>query len=107
MLTYPISSGFGRAIEDLFNDSSVAWGLLGGNEGVNPLNEGARPGEIDRIAIDRARKLRATLEGYVMVMASEAEELGDEEVPRLRAEATALLVALRELMRHFPEAFIK
>lgn len=48
--------------------------------------------------------LRAQLEGYVINMASEYGEFGDSELPRLCAEATGYLIALRELARHVPEA---
>jgi hypothetical protein len=52
---------------------------------------------------DRARQLRSVLEGYVVGMANELDELGEEERPRLVAEARATLVALRELNRFFPK----
>lgn len=38
-----------------------------------------------------------TLESYVISMADEIDELGEEERPRLQAEARATLIALREI----------
>jgi len=105
MKVYPMSEPLNRALEDLFDDPSVAFGLLGIDEGSSSENSRAQPLDLRIAEGERARRLRAVLERYVLDMAAEREELGEEELPRLRAESTAMLVALRELMRHFPEAF--
>jgi hypothetical protein len=105
MNKYPVSSQLRGAIEVLFNDPSVGLGFLGRGIDFLPLS-GKEPSLSPNMsAADRARMLREKLESYVMQMAAEAEELGEEEVPRLRSETTATLVVLRELQRHFPEAF--
>jgi hypothetical protein len=51
---------------------------------------------------DRVRQLRETLEGWVIAMSNELDELGEEEQPRLEAEARATLIALREVNWLFP-----
>ena len=56
--------------------------------------------------VERARMLRRKLETHVIHMAGESEELGDAaETLRLRTESIGVLIALRELWLHFPEAF--
>jgi hypothetical protein len=50
--------------------------------------------------------LRTKLEGYIVNMAAESEELADvAESVRLRTESVGTLIALRELWVHFPEVF--
>ena len=46
------------------------------------------------------------MEAHILEMAAESEELQDkEETARLRAESVGMLIALRERLLHFPEAF--
>ena len=106
MLKYPVSASLRDAIEVLFDDPSIGLGLLGRGLDFLPASDKEEAFSPNLDASIRARRLRDKLEGYVAQMAAEAEELGPDEVPRLRAETTATLVALRELQSHFPEAFI-
>ena len=56
--------------------------------------------------LERAKMLRKKLEENVSNMAAESEEYGcEEETKRLRSETIAMLIALRELFLHLPEAF--
>ena len=105
MTNYPISDQLRTAIESLFEDPSIAFGLLG--QGVEWLPDTDREESYSPNAApsERAKRLRKSLESYVRQMATEVAELGPDELPRLRAETTATLVVLRELHRHFPEAF--
>ena len=48
---------------------------------------------------DRIDGLERTLVTYVVQLAVELEELGESERPRLKAEARATLVAIREVRR--------
>ncbi|MEO8069115.1 MAG: hypothetical protein ABI599_15565 [Flavobacteriales bacterium] len=102
---YPISTSLRSSIESLFEDHSVAEGLLGIElDGLSRFD--AEPAMNPTLSpAERAASLRRRLEGYVSLMAAELKELGEDEAPRLRAEATATLVGLRELWRHFPEGF--
>ncbi len=64
-----------------------------------PLSQSLSPAE-------RARQLRNRLEGYLVQMPKEREELDSpEESARLRFEAVGLVLALREIWHHFPEGF--
>lgn len=48
---------------------------------------------------ERMARLESTLVRYVVQLAAELDELGEEEQIRIEAEARATLVALRELRR--------
>jgi hypothetical protein len=53
---------------------------------------------------DRMAKLRGTLEEFVVQMAAESTELGcPETTDTLRMQSIGILIALREVQRHFPE----
>ena len=104
-MDYPLSTELRHAIEVLFEESSVGLGFLGRGAKfltVDAEEETLSPKMLPEL---RAKRLRQKLESYIAQMAAEALELGEEELPRLRAEATATLVVLRELKTHFPEAF--
>ena len=102
---YPVSTQLGTALESLFGDVSVGIGYLGRGLDSIPASEKAQSLNRDLNATERACLLREKLEGYVVQMAAEAAELGEDEVPRLRSESAATLVVLRELQTYFPEAF--
>jgi hypothetical protein len=53
--------------------------------------------------LNRIESFRNFIEGYIDNLAASREEFPDDELPRLQAEVTALLVVLRELGRHVPE----
>jgi tRNA A58 N-methylase Trm61 len=58
--------------------------------------------------IDRVRALRETLEGWVKLKAEEILEFeGELDELRIRSEARATLLALREIHRLFPEVVQK
>ena len=103
MKTYPLSPELRQAIERLFDDPSMAYGLLGvdridSDEPCGSPCNGSLPP--DR----RAALLQAKLEGYVREMAQEHEEMGSPEASdTLRMQAIGLLISLRELLLHFPE----
>jgi hypothetical protein len=105
MKKYPITNELQHAIRVLFDEPSIPTGLLGDDLDSVPSSWIEKAFSPQTPPLERVRKFRGTLEKYVINMALEANELGEEEISRLRAEATATLVALRELMRHFPEAF--
>jgi len=83
-----------RAIEQLFDSPRDGLSLLMVRDG----NDFEGPPE------GRSRALRAQWEGYLVSMADELAELGPEHASRLRAEATGLLIAMRDLSILFPES---
>jgi hypothetical protein len=104
MDTYPIARELRAAFRRLFADETVPEGLLGKDGGSFPASWKQQSLSPSLSVALRARQLRTKLEGFVVQMARERDELGPTEGERLRAEATATLVALRELALHFPEA---
>lgn len=107
MMKYPVSESLQNAIEALFDDASVGLGFLGRGLDFLPSSGKVESQSPNVDPVTRALRLRQKLESYVSQMAAEVVELGEEEAPRLRAETTAILVALRELQNHFPEAFVE
>jgi hypothetical protein len=103
MKSYPISSSLRQAIERLFPDPSVAYGPLGVH--ARELDELYEPdGDPSLSPVKRAAMLRDKLEQFIQQMAEEHEEMGSPEASEtLRMHAIGLLIALRELLRHFPE----
>ena len=103
---YLVSDELKAALSILFGDPEEGMRMLGAAEGVFPPSWQEKP--LDR-SIDpakRARQLLARLEGYLVQMANEREELDSPgESERLRSEAVGLVLALREIWHHFPEGF--
>jgi hypothetical protein len=103
---FPISGRLRTAIQNLFEDSGPALRLLGTERPEFLANSFEETLPVDQDAPARASLLRAKLEMYVEQMSAESSELASEyETQRLRSEAIGLLLALRELHRHIPEAF--
>jgi len=100
---YPLSGELERAVALLFDDPTQGLGLLGISDESPPAGALEEPLSTDLPVEERAEGLRLRLERYVSQMADEVSELGDSEMERLRSEATGLLIALREVVRHFPE----
>lgn len=99
-----VSERLREAIERLFDDPSAAYALLGEGRRVVPDDWYEEELSIKTSVPKRARSLEQRLEKYVVQMSEESAEYGSsDETRRLRAEATGLLIALRELRRHFPE----
>lgn len=90
-----------EALGRLFGDTSIGEGFLVVPSWNSGTNGAAAGGTL------RANQLLATLERSVINMAAELDELGEEEGERLRAEARATLVAMREVATHFPELFYR
>ncbi len=100
--TYRVSRELRDALERLFTDPSVAYGLLG----VDDFGRDVKLPDIDPHlpASDRALILKRKLEEYVLQMAAEHEEYGCTETSNaLRMQVTGLLLALRDLVICFPE----
>ena len=104
-MKYPISDPLRKAISTLFDDSSIGLEIVGARRILPP--DWYQEGKSKSFPIaKRARMLREKLENNICNMAAEKVEYGSqEETERLRAEATAALIALRELFLHLPEAF--
>jgi hypothetical protein len=100
---YVPSNEVRSALNELFDDPAVVVSLLGADSSpADTWMEEALSPDVDPRA--RALGLRAKLEEYIVQIAKEKLELGsEEETRRLRAEGTGLVIALRELGRHFPE----
>ena len=104
---YPVSDELNSAIRTLFDDPFVALGFLGfeGNGDDSSDDWREAPTRTTATADERARSLTQKLETYIVNMAAELDELGTDELQRLRAEATGFLISLREIVAHFPGAF--
>lgn len=83
------------ALTTLFGESAVGRGFLETPSGSETLASGC--------PTDRVKDLLGVLVRSVVNMARELEELGDVEGERLRAEARATLIAIRELASRFPD----
>jgi len=97
-----ISEELRTAIRELFSDESVAYGLLG--QGLSPAERNSDY-ETNLDPMFRIPLLSSRLESYIVQLSKELDELGPGELPRLRSEATAFLIVLREIRTFFPEAF--
>ena len=104
-MKYPVSESLKKAIESLFDDPSIGFETVGARRILS--HEWYKEVKGNNIPIEkRVKMLREYLEGNISNMAAEHDEYGAiEETERLRAEAIATLVALRELFLHIPEAF--
>lgn len=89
------------ALQKLFGNQEIAFSLLGQDI---PLSQRDIKISVGDDPNKRARALCKKIESFIVQLANELDELGDDENPRLRAEATAMLVALREIQTHFPDA---
>jgi len=99
-MNYPIHEELRVAIKALFDDVSIADGFLGKDV---PRAQRALSGSQGDDPIARIGRLRDQLESYIIRMAAELEELGEDEGPRLRSEATGYLVVLGNIHGLFPE----
>jgi hypothetical protein len=86
-----------RALETLFGDARLGSNFL-------EIHHDNESDGLPKSVAERARRLRETLETYVINMAAELKELGDDEAARLQAEARATLIASREVVSSFPES---
>lgn len=103
MSSYLLSHQLRAAIESLFDDLSMAFGPLGVEQYLTEDYEADLDKSIS--ATERAAMLRNKLESFISQMAAEASEIGcSETTDTLRMQAIGILIALRELQRHFPEA---
>ena len=96
-----ISSELSKGITTLFKDPSIGLGFLGLGEKL--IENGRSTVDETLPYMVRLRMLRDKLEQFIVQMAEELEELGEEEEERLRSEATSMLVIIREIETHFPE----
>jgi hypothetical protein len=102
MTPYALNDEFRSTIESLFDQTSMALDPLGADVGP-----GQRFGaDVDTAlpALERAHQLKTELETIVSQMAAESAEIGcDETTDTFRMQSIGILMALRELQRHFPE----
>ena len=84
------------AIRALFVNPSMGAAFL-------ELPRDATPEKLPEVMADRVAGLETTLTDYVVQLAAELEELGEDERPRLEAEARATLIAIREVRRWLRE----
>lgn len=102
--SHPVSTKLKRALEALFEDPAPALQVLGAGSRALPgswYEEALAPSVS---ASRRARMLCSRLESYIEQMAQESAELASQpDTERLQFEAKGLLIALREVIRHFPE----
>ena len=96
---YPISPSLKNALEQLYDDPSMPDGFLAQGLPLSQRNSTV-PKEFD--CTQRVQMLCQRMEEHIELLAEQIEELGEGELPRLRAEATATLIALREIQTHFP-----
>ena len=103
MPAYTISAKLRSAIESLFDDPSTGFGPLGiDDDGASDRFETDVNTSLD--PSERARLLKQRLEDFVIQMSNESEEIGcNETTDTLRMQSIGMLIALRELHRHFPD----
>ena len=103
-MKYPVSKELDLALSVLFEDKNRGLSHVGALSKVLPpeMYEEPHGGSAE----EKIVHIRKRLEGFVVLMAEEAQEYGDpEQSERLSDEATGLLLALRELFSHFPDYF--
>ena len=92
-----------RAIERLYDDPSVPFGMLGVFREL-PDDWYEEPKERSVPVMDRLRDLQSLFVSWLCNMANEDEEYEDEEErKRLQREGIGIILALRELRSHVPE----
>ena len=105
-MNYPISEKLRSAMVELFEDPSTGLGLLGVVSKSSEKDLYSEKLDSKLSIEDRLIRLRHQLEEYICNMSDEHLEYECEsETERLRAEARALLIVLREIFWHFPEVF--
>lgn len=98
-----VSAMLQQAIERLFDDPSVAYGALGLDR-KDPDDMYEPPCDSTIQPIQRVLTLRNNLEKFIQQMSHEHDEMDSPEASdTLRMQAVGVLIALRELLRHFPE----
>ena len=99
---YPASEKLKQAITALFEDPANGFIALG--IGGFPGAAKGQPADPQVSYTARVTDLRKKLEEYVALYAAEVEEFEAEaDVIRIRSEARAILMVLREVHRAFPE----
>lgn len=102
MTPYVLNDDFRAAIESLFEQTSMALDPLGVN--VGPGQRFGDDLDTSLPASERASRLKDKLESIILQMAAESAEIGsDETTDTFRMQSIGILIALRELQRHFPE----
>lgn len=100
---YPVSEKLKQAITVLFEypgDGFIALGI-----GGFPNAAKDQPADPQVPYTARVTDLRKKLEGWVALYAAEIEEFeGEADMIRIRSEARAILMVLREVHRAFPES---
>lgn len=101
---YPVSDALENSLKILFPDYSIAEGLLGNDLRDKDVDLEQRPLESPEA---RVLDLKIIIERYLIQMARELDEYGEDDALRLQSEAKGLLLALRELAVRFPEVFLR
>ena len=92
-----------KVIRELFRDPDGALGMVGvGRAATAPV---ARKHRLDSTIpiVDRLKMYELDLRGQLELLAEQVPEFEGADLDRLEAEGVAMLVAMRELWRHFPE----
>ncbi len=103
---YPLTEEMQVALESLYEDLQRPLMILGVTKGGLPQDLKEEKQRRDDDPIRRAVRLRQYLEETVQDLAAQEQELGSASyTAQVRNEIAGVLIALRELHRHLPEAF--
>ncbi len=90
-------------IQRLFRRPEAAMAVLGRGPSAAPLNDQADSLSLSVPMAERVSLLDNELRGQLRLLADQAAEFSDaDSLNRLEWEGIALLIAIRELRRHFP-----
>lgn len=102
MTPYSLKDEFRTSLESLFDQTSMALDPLGAD--IGPGQRFGDDLDISLPAFERASRLKRELESIISQMAVESAEIGcNETTDTFRMQSIGILIALRELQRHFPE----
>jgi hypothetical protein len=88
----------------LFRRPEAAMAVLGRGPNAAPLNDQAGPLNVSVPIAERVSLLDNELRSQLRLLADQAAEFSDgDSLDQLEWEGIALLIAIRELRRHFPE----
>ncbi len=100
---FMINERFEKSLVKLFGDMNIPNNILG--LGVLPKDMLDKSLGCNILVEERLQILLNKIQGYIMSMADESEEYGSEhETFRLQSEGIGLLLAYREIIKHFPES---
>ena len=90
-------------IRQLFRDPDRGLAVVGAGGAAFSARARKRPLDREIPALERLGMYQLELRGQLELLAAQVSEFEGADLDRLEAEGVAVLVAMRELRRHFPE----